>query len=81
MKWVSLRVAIETRDPESPNLPTGLLQMIIPGVIFCWFSVTLLYTFALCLAASRPTPKPGLPGETPASGSFDHQFRSHPTYL
>ena len=47
--------------------------MIIPGVIFCWFSLALLYTFALCLVASRPTPKPGLPEETHASAIFDNQ--------
>lgn len=31
--------------------------MIIEGLIFSWFSLALLFTFALCRAASRPIPK------------------------
>lgn len=47
--------------------------MIIQSVIFIWLGLALVFTCALCRAASGPTPKPGFSDESEASDNCDHQ--------
>lgn len=61
------------RGPETLNNSiTEMLPMIIQSLMFSWLGLALVFTFALCRAASGPTPKPGFQDETSASGNSDN---------
>jgi hypothetical protein len=50
------------RRAETNHRPpaTKLLRMIITSTILSWLGLALLFTIAVCRAAARPTPKPGI---------------------
>ena len=73
--------AIESRGLETRihHQPKEIFQMNLASMVYIWLGLALLLTFALCRAASGPTPKPSVPDESRTALSSDNQPRSNPT--
>jgi hypothetical protein len=51
--------------------------MNIESMVYIWLGLALLFTFALCRAATGTIPKPGVPDKSQASGGSGNKPRSN----
>jgi hypothetical protein len=69
--------AIEPHGPETRYQLTEISRMNIESMVYIWLGLALLFTLALCRAATGAIPKPGFPDKLQASGSSDDKPRSN----